>query len=180
MRIIAGEYKNRRIEFTQLNIRPTTDFAKESLFNILNNMYDFKKTSTLDLFAGSGNISYEFISRGCYQVTSIEKNINCTRFIKSIKSKLNMINLNVKTGLVKKYLNKTTQQFDIIFADPPYKYNQNDYNQIIELVFSKNILNLNGILIIEHSKFIKFDNSPFLFDTRKYGSVNFTFFNNEK
>ena len=84
-------------------------------------MYDFKKTSTLDLFSGSGNISYEFISRGCYQVTSIEKNINCTRFIKSIKSKLNMINLNVKTGLVKKYLNKTTQQFDIIFADPPYK-----------------------------------------------------------
>ena len=91
-----------------------------------------------------------------------------------------MINLNIKTGIVKKYLNKTTQKFDIIFADPPYKYNQSDYNQIIELVFSKNILNHNGILIIEHSKFIKFDNSPFLSDTRKYGSVNFTFFNNEK
>jgi len=180
MRIIAGHYKNRRINFTQLNIRPTTDFAKESLFNVLNNQYNLDAISVLDLFAGSGNISYEFISRGSRKTLAIEKNTNCVNFIKKIKSKLEMHNLQIKITNAYRYLKKTACNYDIIFADPPYNYTQDDYNQIIDLVFDRKLLNPYGVLVIEHAKFINFENSLFFVEQRKYGKVNFTFLKNEK
>ena len=106
MRIISGLYKNRRINFNRINIRPTTDFAKESLFNLLNNYHDLNQVEVLDLFAGSGNISYEFISRGVKQVTAIDNNIKCVDFMKKIKSKLLMKNLDIKSVKSIYYLQK--------------------------------------------------------------------------
>tara|TARA_Y100001968_G_C19448074_1_gene766573 strand:- start:1084 stop:1626 length:543 start_codon:yes stop_codon:yes gene_type:complete len=180
MRIIAGHYKNRRINFTKLDVRPTTDFAKESLFNLLGNYYRFHNISALDLFAGSGNISYEFVSRGAKKTLAIEHNVNCVKFIKQTKNKLNMDSLEVKISNVYKYLQKTSNNYDVIFADPPYQYNQDYYDKIIALVFNRNLLKPFGTLVIEHTKFINFKNNLFFFDHRKYGKVNFTFLKNEK
>jgi len=180
MRIIAGLYKNRRIHFTKLKIRPTTDFAKESLFNILNNYYNFNEMAVLDLFAGSGNISYEFISRGCKKVIAIESNMNCVNFIKKIKKTLNMLNLEVQLSNVYTYLKKNKMKYDIIFADPPYDSTKEDYQNIINLVFERNLLTSSGTLILEHSKNINFGNNTLFFEQRKYGKVNFTLLKNEK
>ena len=180
MRIISGIYKNRRINFKKLNTRPTTDFAKESLFNVLENKYNLHELHVLDLFAGSGNISYEFVSRGCQQILAVENNINCINFIKKIKSQLNMLSLQAQLINVYKYLKITPINYDVIFADPPYNYTQNDYNQIIQLVFDRKILIQSGTLILEHSKRIKFQNNPFFSEQRKYGNVNFTFLKYEK
>ncbi len=179
MRIISGTYKNRRIEFKNLKIRPTTDFAKESLFNILNNYYDLKKISVLDLFAGSGNISYEFISRGCPEIIAIEKNTKCFNFIKKTKLKLNMNNLTIILSEVNTYLKKIKKSYDIIFLDPPYNYEQSQYDQILENIFLKKLLSDCGMIIIEHSKFINFEHYPSFLNKRKYGRVNFSFLKNE-
>ena len=104
MRIISGTHKNRRIDFKNLNIRPTTNFAKESLFNILNNHYDLESTTILDLFAGSGNISYEFISRGCKDVLAVDNNIKCVKFIEQIKQKLDLQILRIKLANVNSFV----------------------------------------------------------------------------
>lgn len=180
MRIIAGVYKNRRINFTKLKIRPTTDFAKESLFNVLNNYYNFNEMAVLDLFAGSGNISYEFISRGCKKVIAIESNRNCVNLIRKIKKELNMLNLEVQLSNVYTYLKKNTMKYDIIFADPPYDSTKEDYQNIINLVFERNLLMSSGTLILEHSKNINFANNTLFYEQRKYGKVNFTLLKNEK
>ena len=176
MRIVAGIYKNRRVNFNKLNSRPTTDFAKESLFNLLNNHYNLEEIRGLDLFAGSGNISYEFISRGSKDITAIDINIKCVNFIKKTKAKFKMKYLSIKLSKVVSYLNKIDKKYDIIFADPPYHYTQKKYDKIVEIVFEKKILNESGTLVIEHSKFINFDNHTTFFDKRKYGNVNFSFF----
>ena len=180
MRIVSGIYKNRRVNFKKLNTRPTTDFAKESLFNVLENSYDLSELSVLDLFAGSGNISYEFTSRGCQTILAIENNIRCFNFIKKMKSQLNMLNLKVQLINVYKYLKKTKMNYDIIFADPPYNYTQSDYNQVIQIVFDRMLLTQSGTLIIEHSKLINFQKNSFFSKQKKYGKVNFTFLKYEK
>ena len=180
MRIISGLYKNRRINFTKLKIRPTTDFAKESLFNVLQNHYNLDEVIVLDLFAGSGNISYEFASRGCEKIISIESNINCVNFIKKTKQKLNILNLDIQLSNVYTYLKKSKMKYDIIFADPPYDYTKKDYQSIINLVFERKLLMSSGILILEHSKNINFANNTLFFEQRKYGKVNFTFLKNDK
>tara|TARA_B100000427_G_scaffold324666_1_gene330186 strand:+ start:691 stop:1233 length:543 start_codon:yes stop_codon:yes gene_type:complete len=180
MRIISGLHKNRRINFTKLKIRPTTDFAKESLFNVLQNHYNLDELVVLDLFAGSGNISYEFVSRGCKKIISIESNINCVNFIKKTKQKLNMLNLDIQLSNVYTYLKKSKMKYDIIFADPPYDYTKKDYQSIINLVFDRNLLMSSGILILEHSKNINFANNTRFFEQRKYGKVNFTLLKNDE
>ena len=178
MRIISGLYKNRRIHFQNLKIRPTTDFAKESLFNLLNNHFDLTKTKVLDLFAGSGNISYEFVSRGA-ESTAVDNSIKCVHFMKQIKSGLSIENLNIIYGNVTSFLKKNTLKYDVIFADPPYNYTQKKYGDLIDLIFTKKILSKNGILIMEHSKFINFEEHPLFYMHKKYGNVHFTFLNNE-
>lgn len=176
MRIISGKYKGRRITApNNLPIRPTTDMAKESLFNILNNQFHFQGLQVLDLCAGMGNISYEFGSRGADQIISVDENAGCTKFIQQIAKELNLPITVIKADIFK-YLEKTTQQFDIIFADPPYAFEQSQFDQIVQLVFQNNLLNDEGILVIEHSKSTDFTNHPNFSATRKYGGSCFSFF----
>ena len=174
MRIIGGKYKGRIIKFPKgLSARPTTDVAKESLYNILQSRYTIEENSILDLFAGTGSISYEFISRGAKQAICID---NQYKSIKFIKEQIDLLDLNIKP--VKndafKFLEKCNITFDIIFADPPYILK--DSKIIPEIVFSKKLLNKNGLLIIEHGRELNFDKSINFIEKRKYSSVNFSFF----
>ena len=176
MRIISGYHKGRRITApSQLSVRPTTDAAKESLFNILANHFYFPNISFLDLFAGTGNISYEAASRGCTDITAVDQEYKCTGFIKSTVSDFEMEGFQVVRNDVYKYLQNLNRTFDIIFADPPYM-SLNTVN-VHQIVFERNLLNKGGFLIIEHGKEEKFDNLPHLKDKREIGNVNFSIFN---
>ena len=176
MRIISGDLKNRRVDFKQINIRPTTDFAKESLFNILHNYYELEDLIVLDLFAGSGNISYEFASRRVKEVTSVDNNAKCINFIKSTQHRLVIKNLIPILANVTSYLNRQDNKYDVIFADPPYSYPKDNYNKLVKRIFKNNILLENGMLILEHSKFVNFEEHEYFYMNKKYGNVQFTFF----
>jgi len=176
MRIIGGIYGRRLIKPPKtLPVRPTTDIAKESLFNILTNKINFTGKSVLDLFSGTGAISYEFISRGSTPVTSIELNFQCVKFIKSTSEKFQMENHKVIRSDVFRYLKSANKKYDIIFADPPYDLK--NIEEISELIFKKDLLNKYGYLIIEHPREIDFSNQKHFSEHRKYGKVNFSFFN---
>lgn len=176
MRIISGEYGRRRIQPPKnLPVRPTTDIAKEGLFNILTNRISFSGKSVLDLFSGTGAISYEFISRGSSPVTSIELNFQCVRFIKSTSDKFHMENHKTIRIDVFRFLKSTKDKFDIVFADPPYDLA--NIKEISTLVFEQDLLNKNGYLIIEHPREIDFSEQKHFIEHRKYGKVNFSFFN---
>lgn len=176
MRIISGEYGRRRIQPPKnLPVRPTTDIAKEGLFNILTNRISFSGKSVLDLFSGTGAISYEFISRGSSPVTSVELNFQCVRFIKSTSDKFHMENHKTIRIDVFRFLKSTKDKFDIIFADPPYDLA--NIKEISTLVFEQDLLNKNGYLIIEHPREIDFSEQKHFIEHRKYGKVNFSFFN---
>ncbi len=178
MRIISGKYKRRSIVApNNLPVRPTTDMAKESLFNILNNKIDFNDKSALDLFSGTGNISYEFVSRGCVRVVSVDQNVDCTNFINQTTEKLNMPEIEVVKLDVFRYLTTVKNKFDIIFADPPYQ--MTEIKEISELVFSNNLLIDDGWLIVEHPREIDFSKALNFFEHRKYGRVNFSFFHKQ-
>ncbi len=178
MRIISGKYRGRKINPKNiLTVRPTTDMAKESLFNILNNNFDFEELSILDLFAGTGSISFEFLSRGCSNVTSVDINARCIENIIFAAKKLETRDIHPVKANVFNYLNSVKRTFDIIFADPPYE--MEGVETIPELIFSRELLNKNGWLIIEHSEKHNFSGYPNFFQHRKYGKVNFTIFNYE-
>ncbi len=180
MRIISGKYKKRRIHAPKhLPVRPTTDMAKEALFNILNNLFYFNSVSVLDLFAGTGNISYEFASRGTENITAIDNNFGCIKFIHST-SKILDFNINSYKSDVYKFLEKTNQKFDIIFADPPYNFEKEKFEKIVNLVFENNLLSEDGLLILEHSKHTDLKSSDNLSYQRKYGGNMFSFFENKK
>ena len=175
MRIISGTHKSKRITAPKnLPVRPTTDMAKESLFNILNNHYYFDEVRVLDLFSGTGNISYEFASRGTEQILSVDQNFNCIRFIQQTAKKLSFDAISTIQANVFEFIAKHSHEHDIIFADPPYELE--GLNKIIETVFEKNILSKNGMLILEHSKEQDFSEQPFFANKRRYGNVNFSFF----
>ena len=174
MRIISGKYRGRHIQAPKsLNLRPTTDLAKESLFNILNNRIYFEEVKVLDLFAGTGNISYEFVSRGCVDVTCVEQNYRSIKFIKEIKNLLQLDALKIVQSDVLLFL-KHASKYDIIFADPPYDFGK--YPELVELIIEKNILNEEGLLIIEHPRDIVLSAFPGFMETRRYGKVHFSFF----
>ncbi len=176
MRIISGKYKSRRIQAPKkLPVRPTTDMAKEALFNILNTRYYFEDLKVLDLFAGTGNVSYEFASRGTSDITSVDLNSGCTSFINKISEELKF-DINVVKSDVFKFLKRSTIQVDIIFADPPYDFDIDKFSKIPELVFSNNLLLKNGMLIVEHSEQTDLSNLPNFIEKRKYGGNNFSFF----
>lgn len=176
MRIISGEYKSRKIIAPKnLPVRPTTDMAKESLFNILNNLFYFDDISVLDLFAGTGNISYEFASRGTEQIICIDQDFGCIKFINSIAEKFDMPIQTIKSD-VYKFLEKTTQQSNIIFADPPYNFSEDQFAKIPELVFKNNLLLDDGILIIEHSKHTNLSELQHFSYLKSYGGNCFSFF----
>ena len=175
MRIVSGLYKSRKITHpADLPVRPTTDMAKEALFNILGNTICFDEIRVLDLFSGTGNISYEFASRGCKTIFAVEKNYKCVRFINEIKSKLEIRGFNIIRADVFQYLKNQCQMFDVIFADPPYDLEE--YHKIPELVFNNEMLHPNGLLIIEHPESINFSKHEHFKEIRKYGKVHFSFF----
>ncbi|EID73518.1 RsmD family RNA methyltransferase [Imtechella halotolerans] len=176
MRIISGKYKSKRLTAPKkLPVRPTTDFAKEALFNILNNDFYFDDITVLDLFAGTGNISFEFASRGCSDITSVDAHFGCIQYINQISSELDFPIKTVKSD-VYSFLERTKLTADIIFADPPYDFTPEKFAKIPELVFSNELLSEEGLLIIEHSPHTPMDSQPFFSFQKKYGSSMFSFF----
>lgn len=175
MRIIAGLLKGRRLNPpTSLPVRPTTDMARESLFNILNNYVDYEDCSVLDLFAGTGAVSLEFISRGVKDVTSIDVNAQCTDFIKDTARQFNINNIHVVRFDVFDLIKRAYKKFDIVFADPPYALE--NLSKLPDLIFEHNLLSEDGIFILEHPREYQFDEHPHFWQHRNYGKVNFTFF----
>ena len=176
MRIISGLYKSRKIVAPKnLPVRPTTDMAKESLFNILNNLYYFDEITVLDLFAGTGNISYEFASRGTEQITCVDQDFGCIKFINQTAEKFEMPIQTIKSDVFK-FLEKTTMQSTIIFGDPPYNFSEVLFSKIPELVFKNNLLQEDGILIIEHSKHTNLSSLNNYSYSKSYGGNMFSFF----
>jgi 16S rRNA (guanine966-N2)-methyltransferase len=177
VRIISGARKGKRISAPgSLPVRPTTDFAKEALFNILRNHVDFPDITVLDLFAGTGNISYEFASRGAADILAIDSNPACIKFIIHTAQQLEFHMLKAMRSDVFHFLSKSSSVWDIIFADPPFDFERHE--ELPEVIFENGKLSENGMLIIEHSVKTAFGHHPNHFDTRKYGSVCFSFFKN--
>ena len=170
MRIISGVHNGKKIQAPKnLPIRPTTDRAKESLFNILENRYEFENKKILDLFSGSGNISFEFSSRGNVEITAVDNNINCIEFIRKTNKELNY-NISTVQSDCRNFINNTNKKFDIVFMDPPYDYAE--YHKLRELIIKKNLINEDGWLIIEHDRNTMFEDGNI--DLRKYGKVYFS------
>ncbi len=175
MRIISGLYKGRAINPPRnLRARPTTDFAKENLFNVLGNLVDFEACDVLDLFSGTGSISYEFASRGARSVTSVEINSVHHNFIRQTAAQLGIRNLFAVKANVFLYLKSCSKQFDLIFSDAPYDLEGSE--QVIELVLSGGLLRDEGFLVFEHSRNKDLSNHPNFWQQRSYGSVQFSFF----
>ena len=176
MRIIGGIFKSRifkpRKDFTA---RPTTDFARENLFNILANRYNFDNKSVLDLFGGTGSISFEFVSRGCLSTTVVELDRANYKFICSVIEKLGvMSSVKVINSDVFRFIGKTSEQYNLIFADPPYELKR--LAEIPDLILKSNLLCEEGLLILEHGKANDFSLHPCFCELRTYGSVHFSFF----
>ncbi len=175
MRIIRGKYGKRRFDVPKnISARPTTDFARENIFNVLENIIDFDDMSALDLFAGTGAISFEFLSRGCSEVVAVEMANTQVNFIKSVKQKLNADGLRVVKGDVFKFVETCLNKFDIVFADPPYDHPK--FAEIPELILNSQMLNPGCHVVIEHSKNHDFSHLPHFDQHRTYGSVNFSIF----
>lgn len=175
MRIISGKFKGRRIPTpNNITARPTTDFAKEGLFNLLNNRIDFDGIDVLDLFAGTGSIGIEFVSRDCNSVISVEQSERHCAYIRKVCTQLNIDNLTLIKGDALRFVRSCHTQFDMIFADPPY-----DLEMLVtipDLIFGHNLLKPNGLFVLEHSSKAQFASHPNFVDHRSYGNVNFSFF----
>ena len=172
MRIISGTHKGRRlIAPNTLPVRPTTDRAKEALFNILENRYFFDGKNVLDLFSGTGNIAFEFASRGCEKILAVDNNFNCINYIEKTSDELEFNISTIKSNCLQ-YLKNCKQEFNFIFADPPYDYKE--YPELKNLVFEKNLVKKDGVLIIEHNKDTSFEADNI--ELRKYGTVHFSIF----
>lgn len=175
MRIIRGKYGRRRFDVPKnITARPTTDFARENIFNVIENMEDLEGKDALDLFAGTGAISLEFLSRGCTDVTAVEMAPVQASFIRSVKEKLDDENLHVIKGDVFRYIATCTKKYDIIFADPPYDHPR--FDEIPGLILGSDMLKEDTLVIVEHSSKHDFSGLPGFFQHRVYGSVNFSLF----
>lgn len=176
MRIINGKFKGRRFSPpTNITARPTTDFAKEGIFNVLaNNYLDFEGKEVLDLFAGTGSISFEFVSRGCVSVTSIEMSERQLGFIHKTAATLKITNMQILRTDVFRYIKSCAKKYDVIFADPPYQLSE--LAEIPDLIFQYEMLKEDGILILEHGSQNSFTTHAHFAEHRVYGNVNFTIF----
>lgn len=178
MRIIAGSLRGRRLNPPpNLPVRPTTDMARESLFNILGNYVDYEECTVMDLFAGTGAVSIEFVSRGARAVTAVDINMQCTDFIRQCATRLGLDNLRVVRADVFDLLKRANQQFDIVFADPPYAHE--GLASLPDKVFERSVLTDDGIFILEHPRDYSFEDHPHFWQHRAYGKVNFSFFANK-
>lgn len=175
MRIVSGKHKGRHIPVRKnFPARPTTDFAKENIFNIINNHFDFESLRVLDLFGGTGSISFEFASRGSIEIVTVEKDFRSYGFIKKTAQLLEMNQIKVIKSDVFRTISKLNTSFDIVFADPPYELKQ--IEEIPSLIFENNLLVKDGWLILEHGKINDFSGNENLIDLRVYGSVHFSIF----
>ncbi len=176
MRIISGTLKGILIEAPKgLPVRPTTDRAKESLFNILENKLHIEQLEVLDLFSGTGNIGYEFVSRGAAKVTAVDNHFKCVSFIKSMKLKHRMEQLEVIKKDAFQFIKSSQNKYDLIFADAPYAHPQ--LIQIPELVYQHQLLKPGGLLIVEHESLLSFKQHQGFTEERVYGQSTFSFFN---
>ena len=174
MRIITGQYKGRHFDIPRsFKARPTTDFAKENIFNVLTQYVDFDGAEAIDLFSGTGSIALEMASRGCRQVVSVEMDRDHHRFISECVKKLGAPIIPIR-GDVFRFIKSCRQQYDLIFADPPYALEQ--LPQIPNLVIGRQLLKDGGIFVFEHGKDHDFTQHPNFMEHRQYGSVNFTLF----
>lgn len=179
MRIISGTHKGRRLTAPKnLPVRPTTDFAKEALFNVLHNRFYFDDLSVIDLFAGTGNISYEFASRGCKHITCVDAHPGCIKFIAKTARELQFSIETVKSDAFS-FLEKTGRQADIIFADPFYDLPEDRFAELVRLVFGNRLLLPDGLFIVEHFKRNTLAHLPHFSYSKKYGSSMFSFFEEE-
>lgn len=175
MRIIRGKYGRRRFDVPRnITARPTTDFARENIFNVLENIRDFEGTDALDLFAGTGAISFEFLSRGCASVTAVENARTQASFILSVREKLGDENLTVVKGDVFRFIATCARKFDFIFADPPYQHPK--FDDVISGILASDMLRPGTVVVIEHNSDHDYSSLPHFSDHRKYGSVNFSIF----
>ncbi|MBT8235676.1 MAG: RsmD family RNA methyltransferase [Bacteroidia bacterium] len=176
MRIISGRHRGKRIVAPKkLPVRPTTDMVKEALFNILHNSYSFENIRVLDLYAGTGNISYEFASRGVPEIIAVDADARCAHFIATTAKQLEAPIQVVKLDALR-YLERAVGRYDIIFADPPYDLPLEEMAKIPEMVFERGLLTEEGILVIEHSKHLKMEALPGQTESRKYGGSVLSFF----
>lgn len=177
MRIVGGKLKGIRFNApSSLPVRPTTDMAKEALFNILYNKFDFENCEALDLFSGTGNVSFEFASRGIKKIKAVDKHSGCIYWIKSVIEKYKLTEIETLKADVFKFLTQEKNSYQIIFADPPY--NLPNIAAIPQLVFEHNLLASNGLLIVEHPSLLKLNNQPEYIETRNYGNSSFSLFEN--
>ena len=179
MRIIGGNLGGQHFnpKMNKWPTRPTTDQAKESLFNILLNKVDFAEISCLDLFGGTGSISFELASRGCSKVTYVDKYRACSEFVKE-QSKIFNVSEDIKIIQkdVLQFIKNTSENYNLIFADPPYDWIH--MSAFPSLIFSLNLLNPNGLFVLEHDNTVRFDHLPEYIESRKYGQSLFSFFHN--
>lgn len=175
MRIIRGKYGRRRFDVPKnITARPTTDFARENLFNVLNNRGEIEGARVLDLFAGTGAISWEFVSNGAAAVTAVEEAPVQSRFILQVKEKLGDTTLRLVRGDVFRFLLRATDRYDVVFADPPYTHPR--FEEIPGLIMASKAVSPGTLVIVEHSGVHDFSNLPGYEERRTYGSVNFSFF----
>ena len=175
MRIISGKYKGRHFDIPRsFKARPTTDFAKENLFNILNNIVDFEESKALDLFSGTGSISLELLSRGCMEVTSVEMDSLHFSFLKKAQASLNDQSWRIVRDDVFRFIRRCNAKYDIIFADPPYALKE--LGEIPGMILEGDMLNEDALFIFEHGKDYDFSQHPRFIRHIAYGSVNFSFF----
>jgi 16S rRNA (guanine966-N2)-methyltransferase len=178
MRIVGGKYRGRIFDpGKKFKARPTTDMAKESLFNVLQNLVDFENCKALDLFSGTGSISYELASRGCPSITAVEINLAHLQFIKEVIEKLGEKNIRLVKSNVFVFAKRINEQFDLIFADPPYDHPK--FDEVAELIFSNHLLKPEGLFILEHSGQFDYSRHPNFKELRHYGSVHFSLFTAE-
>ena len=180
MRIIRGILKSRRFSIPKnFPSRPTTDFAKEGLFNILENTFSLQDLDILDLCAGTGNITYEFASREAGKILAVDTNYNCCKFIQKMVSENNLQDtVSVLKSDIRDFVRKTERKFDLIFVDPPYE--STFYEEIIHAIFERSLLNEDGLLVVEHSKRKDLSHLPHFDKTKDYGGVSFSFFGSSR
>lgn len=177
MRIISGKYKNRRFQVPNtFAARPTTDFAKENLFNVLNNFFDLEGAEALDLFAGTGSISFELLSRGCKQVTAVEMSAKHASFIHKVAKELKLKEelIVVRMDVLRLLQSSNPRSFDFIFADPPYQ--MKELESIPSTILNGEWLRDEGVFVMEHPAEYDFSDLPYFSQHRVYGSVNFSIF----
>jgi len=176
IRIISGKFKARRITAPKnLPIRPTTDRAKEALFNILHNEYHFPQLKILDLFTGSGSIAYEFASRGSKDIQAVDAHFQVVKFVQKTADGFEMPIRAIKKDAIQ-FLEKTPDTYDIIFADPPYDLDEKIQSKMIDISFERNLIKEEGVFILEHIDRLDFSTHPRFKESRKYGISVFSFF----